>query len=308
MDYIKSKMPAYPEDPSYDPLGGINGFLESPSQITPFLYDSIIALGLAACNVTRPDTYFTGREHYDRTMQTTFEGASGKIVLNPKTGTRNAMSALFTVTNFIEDDSDGTADNIRFTTTVTDFFKDGEWFNLEPYTFNDGSRVPPLDIPEQKVDNNYIPSGLRAFGMAMGALVMFASVGFACWTQIHSHERVVKASQPIFLHIICSGTMLMGASIIPLTIDDGFVSTRGCEIACHTFPWLLLNGFVIAMSALFTKTRRINIIFHQPSFKRITVTPLDVMKPMFALVGGESLSVVIVMSTLQLVLSLSLSH
>jgi hypothetical protein len=50
MDYIKSKMPTYPEDP----LGGVDGFLESTSQITPFLYDSVIALGLAACNATRP--------------------------------------------------------------------------------------------------------------------------------------------------------------------------------------------------------------------------------------------------------------
>jgi cell division protein FtsB len=50
-----------------------------------------------------------------------------------------------------------------------------------------------------------------------------------------------------------------------------------CVIACHAFPWLLLNGYVIAFSALFTKTHRINFIFHQPSFKRIIVTPLDVM-------------------------------
>jgi hypothetical protein len=75
MEYIKSKMPTSPEDPSFDPLGVDDGLLEeSTLQTTPFLYDFAIALGLAACNVTRPGTYFTGREHYDRTIQTTFDG------------------------------------------------------------------------------------------------------------------------------------------------------------------------------------------------------------------------------------------
>jgi hypothetical protein len=80
----------------------------------------------------------------------------------------------------------------------------------------------------------------------------------------------------------------MGASIIPLAIDDGVASTHGCDIACQIFPWLLLNGFVIAFSALFTKTHRINKILNQPNFKRITITPLEVMKPMLMFVGGES--------------------
>ena len=59
-------------------------------------------------------------------MQTMFEGASGKIVLNPKTGAHEATLALFTVTDFIEVNSDGMSDNIRFTVTMTDFFEDGE--------------------------------------------------------------------------------------------------------------------------------------------------------------------------------------
>lgn len=170
---------------------------------------------------------------------------------------------------------------------LTDIFENGEWVNLEPHTFNDGSFIPHHDLPKQYVDNNYISRGLRAFGMAMGALIMVASVGFTCWTQIHSETKVVKASQPIFLHIICSGTMLMGSAIIPLTIDDGFASESGCQIACHAFPWLFFNGFVISFSALFTKTHRINYIFHQPNFKRVSVSPLDVTTPLFVLVGGE---------------------
>jgi hypothetical protein len=122
----------------------------------------------------------------------------------------------------------------------------------------------------------------------MGAFVMLVSAGFACWTQVNSNHRVVRASQPIFLHIICIGTFLMGASIVPLTVDEQVASKHGCDIACQIYPWLLLNGFVIAFSALFTKTHRINKIMKQPNFKRIKVTPFDVMRPMLFFVSGKS--------------------
>jgi hypothetical protein len=46
-----------------------------------FVYDSIIAFGLAACDITQPGSYFTGEEHFDQIVRTSFEGASGKIVL-----------------------------------------------------------------------------------------------------------------------------------------------------------------------------------------------------------------------------------
>jgi gamma-aminobutyric acid type B receptor len=146
----------------------------------------------------------------------------------------------------------------------------------------------PPDLPELEVDKNYIPKGLRVFSISMGAFIMLVSVGFACWTQVHSDHRVVKASQPIFLHIICIGTFLMGASIIPLTVDDQFSTEEGCDIACQIFPWLLLNGFVIAFSALFTKTHRINKIMKSPSCKKIKVTPFDVMAPMLFFVLSKS--------------------
>ena len=46
-------------------------------------------------------------------------------------------------------------------------------------------------------------------------------------------------------------------------------------------PWLFCVGFVISFSSLFAKTWRINKIFHNPTMKRIKVTALDVMMPLF---------------------------
>ena len=43
-------------------------------------------------------------------------------------------------------------------------------------------------------------------------------------------------------------------------------------------------GWILSFSALFTKTNRVNQIFHDPTYKRIKVTVWDVMKPGLGLV------------------------
>jgi hypothetical protein len=47
------------------------------------------------------------------------------------------------------------------------------------------------------------------------------------------------------------------------------------------------DRFVVSFSSLFAKTWRINKIFHNPTMKRIKVTALDVMRPLFAFLAGK---------------------
>lgn len=77
----------------------------------------------------------------------------------------------------------------------------------------------------------------------------------------------------------------MGASIIPKSLDDQVVSAHGANVACTVFPWLLALGWCLAFSALFSKTYRINKIFHNPSFKRVKIEAQDVMVPMMVLLS-----------------------
>ena len=67
-----------------------------------------------------------------------------------------------------------------------------------------------------------------------------------------------------------------------LSIDDEIASTSGCSIACQSVPWLICIGFSIAFASILSKTLRINKIFHNPSIRRIKITPRDVAKPIFA--------------------------
>ena len=79
--------------------------------------------------------------------------------------------------------------------------------------------------------------------------------------------------------MICAGTLLMGISIVLLSIDDQVATKQSCTIVCILCPWFFVNGFVIAFTALLVKTRRINKILNQP-FRRVKVTIFDVIKIM----------------------------
>ena len=163
---------------------------------------------------------------------------------------------------------------------------------------HDGARTAvPLYIFQQKnqgtfVPNasseNTIPDGLRYSGWALGGVAIICSLFFALWTFKNRNVRVVRASQPSFLIMVCVGVFIMSTSIIPMGFDDEIASQQGNDIACAIQPWLYSVGFVIAFSALFSKTWRINKIFHNPDkFKRVKVTAKDVLMPFVCLMSAN---------------------
>jgi len=274
---------------SYSNLTIDDEFFE-PDDRANFAYDSTIALGLAACSASKTNhyTYFDdGQAHYNAILNTSFEGASGNISLNPLTGTRDTDSVLFTIFNFVEDDKskEEKSDIVKFTFVESDIFQNGDWTSIEPHIFNDGTSTVPLDLPKQTVEMNYIGTPVRATCLGMSTLIILLSVGLIIWTNKLKDAPVIKASQPIFLNIICYGTILMATSIISRSLDDEIVSINGMHIACMSTPWLLFLGFCLSFSALLAKTMRVNKIFHNPSLRRITVTKWEVMKPLLLLMG-----------------------
>jgi len=263
-------------------------FLKTPGLASPFLYDAVVAIGLASCGLLETsgnNHYFSGEELFEALrLNTTFRGASGLIILNPDTGTREPRSALFALTNFVDDKDASTQGNMQFKGVDTNLFQSGRWEALDVYTFNDGTDRIPSDLPILVVNPNYLDSNMKAVGSTLCGIVVALSLGFSYWTYRNSKRGVVRSSQPIFLHVISSGALLMGLSIIPLTIDMGVTDQKGADIACMAFPWLLATGFSLTFSALFTKTYRINQIMKSAAtFKRVKVTPRDVIKPMLML-------------------------
>lgn len=262
-------------------------FLSEPG-ISPFLYDAVIALGLAACELTSSsdnDEYFTGEELFQAFLNTTFEGTSGKIILDKETGTRDPQSAVFSLMNYVVDeDADVGADEVQFKGVESSLFKSGVWETRLAYTFNDGTALVPSDLPFLETETNYLSLGLKVVGFCLCSIIVVLAVGSSCWTYLNSKEHVVRVSQPIFLHIISAGTLFMGLSIIPLTIDLGVTDQNGADAACMSCPWLVAIGFSLTFSALFTKTHRVNEIMKSATkWKRMKLTPVDVIKPMVVL-------------------------
>jgi len=133
---------------------------------------------------------------------------------------------------------------------------------------------PPVDINKNQIEK------IRPVGFTLAAISMSLSLGLLAWVWYYRDAAVVRKSQPLFLGMICVGTFLMAATIIPLSVDDSFATVESCTIACIATPWFFWIGFVITFSALFSKIYRINKLFTDASvFRRVKITAWDVMPP-----------------------------
>jgi hypothetical protein len=264
----------YPTEPSE------KIFVNIPGVIAPFMYDSVVAIGLASCSLidtNESNAYnITGENLFAAFQNTTFTGTSGSVVFDPVTGTRDPFSALFSLTNFVDDeDAVIGLDMIQFKGKETDLFKSGEWLSLHPFTFNDGTGDIPSDLPQLETNENYLGNGLMAVGSILCGIIILLALGSMYWTFHNSKKHIVRSSQPLFLYIISAGALLMGKcllsfvvvlggivvkfanssyfalvvleglAIIPLSIDQ-----RGADAACMALPWLLAIGFSLTFSAL----------------------------------------------------------
>lgn len=284
-----------------DTFGYEEGFLDSldVSSRATFMYDAVIATGLAACNITAElsltsdEFELTGKDHFAAFGFANFTGVTGHIEIDPKSGTRVPSSAMYHLLNYVEDTELSNDTHVVFKETIPAFMIDNEWKEHAPVIFNDNTPTVIPDLFPVDFNPNYLSPGMRAGGLLMCALVLLQAIVFAAWTVKSQHtpgsgRQVVQASQPLFLYIICAGAVIMGSAIIPLSFDGGNCSGEGCNAACGTFPWLLCLGFSAIFSALFTKTHRITRIMKAAkTFKRLTVTPADVAKRMLVLMGAN---------------------
>lgn len=263
----------------------------------PFIYEATIALGLAACGAVEDNLFLDGEKHYKTLVNSQFGGINGAVVFDPNTGTKDPQHTLYKVTNFFHQPTSEEG-MVEYTEAVTHIYRDGKWTERTPFIFNDGSTQAPPGIPPADIQDNTVHQAVRISVLVLCGLVLMLGVGLMTWTQRNRKTRVVLASQPFFLHIICMGAMVMACTIIPLSIDHGVVSLEGASIACVSVPWLGTMGFSMTLSALFTKTHRINIILNKSNrMQRIKVTIWDVAKPMIFLLTVNTV-VLSVMSAL----------
>jgi len=134
-------------------------------------------------------------------------------------------------------------------------------------------------VPEE--DKTYINSSLAIFGYVLFSIQCLLSIICGLWTAYYRKRKVVKASQPLFLGLVCLGVFVMNCSILPIGVQGNYrddPSISKVDAACMALPWLFSIGFAIIFSALFAKIWRIRLVWKAASnFRNKKVDVKDVI-------------------------------
>jgi 7 transmembrane sweet-taste receptor of 3 GCPR len=275
--YVRSKLPSsiqvmegYNPDFTFDP---------EPRSWALLLYDAVTSLGIAFCRAQNKTTdgQFTGKDVYNEFKMLNVEGVTGQVKIIADTGTRDYTTLTFTMFNFQQLDELDDNGMAQYKMVPTSVYTDGSWKNIDgrSFTYANGGTSPPQSLPEPQVDSNYIGDKGRIVGYSLMGVVMLCSISAIGWTVIYQSEPVVNSSQPLFLVMVAFGSLIMSSTIIPLSLEEP-ISVKGLDISCMAAPWLYLLGYLLAFSALFAKTRRMDQIFRNTDLDIITVTELDI--------------------------------
>ena len=315
--YFDSKMPDEVRNISnYADLSNLSTI--RISHYAHLMYDAFMALALASCNAEHESSrnVFDTRELYTSFLKSDFNGAYGMTQINQKTGSRDFRTVPYTLSNVLvgtsvssetgfsnpnqaatassmggDDNENGENAIITFALTRTHNFVHSHedkvhqgmimstyWVAIESVSFvySDGTSKPPLFLPPLEVyqieDYAYIT------GFVLSSICLPLAIGFGIWTAVRRKSKVVRASQPIFLGMLCAGAFVLASTMIPLSLAD-FPEETLAQL-CTSVPWLFSTGMVTSLSALISKTLRVyRVASSSAKHKRITVKPQHVLRP-----------------------------
>ena len=198
-----------------------------------YVYEATVLLGLSACAATSDDLFLDSQDLFNQVLNTTFLGISGPVNLDPATGSRIPNSTSYSMLNLVETEpSDGNVSNVAFQQNITDFFFRGNWQSIQPFVFNDGStNFVPGKLWMNNVEVSHFSTAVRATALTMWGIAFTLALGCMAWTWKHRNTRILRASQPFFLYVICFGTIVLSKYL-----------TRQKNISCQLlFPCTLTS-------------------------------------------------------------------
>lgn len=161
-------------------------------------------------------------------------------------------------------------------------------YNLIPLELD---KVYPIQLEEHLLEN------LSSVGYICFSIVFASAMFCVAWTVFYRKNVVVHAAQPFFLLVLIVGVVILSSTLIPLSFDDNGepdeMTTTFAVGICMSTPWLAFTGFSIIFAALFSKTWRVNKLFHSAnSCVRCQVSTSDVLAP-FGVIFTANLVVLI---------------
>jgi len=106
-------------------------------------------------------------------------------------------------------------------------------------------------LPPRMADLNLMGSGVRAVRLTLAGIIIAFVCRMAFVDYMDREIPVVRASQPLFVCMLCVGTAGMASSLITSSQQE---PVQNLDIACMPSLWLLSIGFVTSFSALLSKT------------------------------------------------------
>jgi hypothetical protein len=129
------------------------------------------------------------------------------------------------------------------------------------------------------VDMNYLPRGLVVFTWIVALCIGGLCMAFGAWVWRYRFHGVVNASSPVFMLQMALGCLLQILSIIPMTIEEDWISSQALlDRACMAIPWLYISGFILVYAPLLVKTWRIYKLFNNTKMIRMRITNWDLIK------------------------------
>lgn len=122
--------------------------------------------------------------------------------------------------------------------------------------------------------------GLPAFLKFLGALTLTCSVAVSIALFFTRKTRIIRASSPLFGHLIALGGSLGGAGVILIAVDKSGPSCNSRIVVC-------VFAYALIFSSLFAKTYRTHKIFNQTKLLLKKITTFDLLSIVGVVLGVE---------------------
>jgi 7 transmembrane sweet-taste receptor of 3 GCPR len=140
--------------------------------------------------------------------------------------------------------------------------KDGatSWNNIPNTTliYRDGTTTPSRLLRRAENMNTITPS-VRVIGLVLMSILIFVALATAALLFWLYNDPIVQSAQPIFMLLLCAGSVIMSTTIFTLSFDEAAGWTnQQLSVACSLAPWLFFTGQLIIVSAHFAKLYRLD--------------------------------------------------
>ena len=300
LEYVQSTNPLQ-QDPSHPAFYKIpDNYFQTvdPEPGAAFAYDAVMSAAMGTCHAQEllgQGVSIPGLAHLHGIHSVNYTGASGPVRLgggsvlggssgssglrHPATVTIGAFNLLPPTTN---DDDERVKRGYRLTDVadMTQFDKNTmTWNSRHDFYYADGTTTPPplRDDP----DKNFLDRSYRALGFTMFTIALTLCILSFIWVFVNRNHRVLRASQPVFLLVVCFGAFTTNLAVVMVSFDESHgLSETTLGKMCTSLPWLGTLGHILIYGGLFTKLWRVNKVL---SFSRARIDMKRIVGPVWAM-------------------------